>query len=214
MSGLFSLDGPVGRCLARLTDLLTVSVLWMICSLPVVTMGASTAALYTMTLRMVRGEEGKIAAGFFQAFRENFKKATVVHLLLTVLLVLLAFYWTMVGILPEGMRVFFYGVSLLFTVLWLMEAMFIYPVLARFENTIWSLMKNAWLMAAGQIHLFVLAVIITGLPVWTFLLNTALFVQLLPLWILLGPGLSAWLNSFLFHHCFKRYIPDENEEEE
>lgn len=203
----------MGRVLARITDLITVTVLWILCSIPVVTMGASTTALYTMTLRMVRGEEGKISAGFFRAFRENLKKGTIIFLLMAVLLVLLWFYWIIIGALPEQMQVFFRGVSLLLFIFWLMEETFVYAVLARFENTVWNIMRNAWLMAAGHLHFFVLTVLITGLPLWTFFLNTALFVRLLPLWILLSPGLCAWLNSFLFHQCFKKYIPSEDEEE-
>lgn len=203
----------MGRVLARITDLITVSVLWIFCSLPVVTMGASTTALYTMTLRMVRGEEGKISSGFFQAFRENLKKGTIIYLLMAVLLTALWLYWNIVGLLPESMQVFFRGVSLLFFIFWLMEETFVYAVLARFENSVWNIMRNAWLMAAGHLHFFVLAVLIAGLPLWTFLLNTALFIRFLPLWILLSPGLCAWLNSYLFHQCFKKYIHSENEEE-
>lgn len=206
------MEGPLAKVLGRLTDCITLSLLWILCSLPLVTIGASTTALYTMTLRMVRDEEGKIAAGFFRAFRENFKSATWIHLLLAALSGMLGIYWRAVGMLPdERMQAFFYGAFLLFLLLWLMEALFVYPVQARFENTVGNIMKNAWLMAVGNLHVFLIVVIVTGLPVWTFLLSTGLFARTLPAWILLGPGLIAWLNSFVFHHCFKRYIPDENE---
>lgn len=214
MGSIFALDGPVGRALSRFTDLLTVSILWIVCSLPVVTLGASTTALYTMTLRMVRGEEGRIADGFFRAFKDNFKNATVIHLILVLLSILLGFYWMTIGILPESMQTFFHGVSLLFLILLLMEVQFVYPVQARFENTVVNIMKNAWLMAAGNLHIFLLTLLVAGLPVWTFLLNTGLFIRSFPAWLLVGPGLIAWLNSYLFHHCFKKYIPDEEEETE
>lgn len=211
MSGLFSLDGFLGRSLSRLADLIVLSILWIVFSLPIVTLGASTTALYTMTLRMVRDEEGKIAAGFFRAFKENFKSATCIHLFLLLLSGLVGYYWMLVGFLPEKFLVFFRGISILFWVLWLMETLFVYPVQARFENTVWNTMKNAWLMAAGNLHIFVLAVLITGIPLWTLLLNTALFIGIFPVWILVAPGLLAWLNSFLFHHCFKKYIAEEEQ---
>lgn len=213
MSGLFSADGFIGKVLGGFTDLLTLSILWMICSIPIVTAGASTAALYTMTLRIVRGEEGRIGAGFFHAFRENFKSATVIHLLVMLLGFLLFVYGFSVGILPANIRPFFRGASILFWMLWLMEVLFVYAVQARFENTVWNIMRNAWLMAAGSFPYFLLIFFISGIPVWTFWLNTGLFVRLLPVWIFLGPGVTAWLNSLLFHRCFRRFIP-ENEEEE
>lgn len=212
MNGIFSIDGPVGRALSRFTDLLTLSVLWIVCSIPLVTLGASTTALYTMTLRIVRNEEGKISDGFLRAFKENFKNSTIIHLILAVFTFLISFYVTVIGVLPEGMQAFFYGASLLFILLLLMEIQFVYPVQARFENTIWNVMKIAWLMAAGHLPVFLLTVLITGLPVWTLLLNTGLFIRMLPAWILVGPGLIAWLNSYLFQYCFKKYIPSDQEE--
>lgn len=212
MNGIFSIDGPVGRALSRFTDLLTLSVLWIVCSIPLVTLGASTTALYTMTLRIVRNEEGKISDGFLRAFKENFKNATIIHLILAAFTFLISFYVTVIGVLPEGMQTFFYGASLLFILLLLMEIQFVYPVQARFENTIWNVMKIAWLMAAGHLPVFLLTVLITGLPVWTLLLNTGLFIRMLPAWILVGPGLIAWLNSYLFQYCFKKYIPSDQEE--
>ena len=212
MSGLFAPEGLLGRALSRFTELLTLSCLWLLCSIPLLTMGASMTALDTMTLRMVRKEEGKIAGGFLQAFRANLKASTWIHLLLSLLGVFLGLYWMAVGILPGAVKPFFRGASLLFWVLWLMEVTFVYAVQARFDNTIWNIMKNAWLMAAGNLPFFLLILLITGLPVWIFFLNIGLFLRLLPAWIFLWPGMCAWLNSFLFHRCFRRYIPDPPEE--
>lgn len=213
MGNIFSADGLLGRILGRFTDLLTVSILWLICSIPLVTLGASTTALYTMTLRMVRGDEGKWTEAFFKAFRRNLKQATVIHVILTMVGVLIWFYRGISGILPGAMSTFFGGVSLLFVVLWLMEVLFVYPVQARFENTVKNTMKNAWIMAAGNLHIFLMTVLITALPALTLFMNTVLFVRTFPLWVLAGPGVLAWLNSFLFQQCFKRYIPAEEEEE-
>lgn len=214
MNGLFSPDGTFGRVLNGFTDLLTLSILWAVCSLPFVTAGASAAALYTMTLRIVRGEEGRITAGFFRAFRDNFKNASIIHLLMTLLAALLTVYWISVGILPAAVRPFFRGASILFWMLWLMEALFVYAVQARFENTPRNIMKNAWLMAAGSFPYFILVLLISGIPVWTFWLNPRLFVMLLPVWVFLGPGVTAWLNSLVFHRCFRRFIPEEEDTEE
>lgn len=214
MRELFSMDGLVGRALYRATDLLTLSCLWVICSLPLFTMGASTAALYTMTLRIVRNEEGKIGSGFFRAFKDNFRQATWIHILTMLLMAAVGVYQVAVGVLPAGMQPVFRGASLLFWVLCLMEVLFVYPVQARFENRTLNIMKNAWLIAAGNLPVFFLVLVITGSPVILFRLHTGLFVRLFPLLLFFGPGVIAWLNSFLFQHCFKRYITEEEEETE
>lgn len=212
MGGIFSLDGPVMSFLTKVTEILTLSVLWIVFSVPLVTMGASTAALYTMTLRMVRGEEGKIAAGFVRAFKDNFKQSTVIHLILVVLAAMIYVYSKVVNAMPEQFQMVFQVASTIFFLLWVMEVLFVYPVQARFDNTLGNIMKNAWLMAASNVPVLIGTVIISGLPLWTILLNTSLFISTLPLWIFAAPGLLAWLNSFLFQKAFKIYIPEEEEE--
>ncbi|MDO4260685.1 MAG: YesL family protein [Eubacteriales bacterium] len=211
MDGFFSVDGPLMRALSRFAQLLALSVLWIVCSVPWITAGASTAALYTVTLRMVRGEEGKVASGFFRAWRENFCQATLIHLLLTVLAAALLLYGQAAALFTGGAGLFFTGAGALMWLLWLMEALFVYPAQARFANPLPVTVKNAWLMAAGNVPVLLGVFLITGLPAWTLLLNTELLIRTLPLWLLAGPGLIAWLNSFLFAKCFQRYIPEQNE---
>ncbi|MBS6398224.1 MAG: YesL family protein [Clostridiales bacterium] len=214
MGSLFSLDGPVARVLGRAADFLILSLLWVVFSIPLITLGASTTALYTMTLRMVRDEDGKLIEGFWNAFRSNFKQATVIHLILTAVTVLLWIYWRAVSALDGSLRMVFTAVFGLFLLQWLLVVQFIYPVLARFQNSVLNILKNAWVMAVSGLPYFLVSLVFTGLPLWTLLLNTNLFVMILPLWIFMGPGLIAWLNSFLFHQCFKKYIPEEEETEE
>ena len=78
MSSLFSINSPLWEMTDKLVRFLWLSILWSICSIPVVTMGASTTALYSVTLKYVRGEEGYLTSSFFRAFRENFRQSTIV----------------------------------------------------------------------------------------------------------------------------------------
>ena len=73
MNGLFNLDSPIMRFLSKVCDLMILNVMCIICCLPIVTAGASITALYTITMKMVRGEESYIFKGFLKAFKENFK---------------------------------------------------------------------------------------------------------------------------------------------
>ena len=76
-----SYDNPVIRFLNKLTDLVFLNFLFLLCSLPVVTMGASLTAMYAVNLRSVREGDGYVAKRFFAAFRENFRQATVCWLI-------------------------------------------------------------------------------------------------------------------------------------
>lgn len=90
MRRLFDLESPVMGCLFKVFDAIVLGLLWVLCSLPIVTMGAASAALYIATRRcLVRGESYLLRT-FFRAFRENWKQATLVWLLALSLLALLA----------------------------------------------------------------------------------------------------------------------------
>ena len=65
MSSFFNMDSPIMRFLSRLCDLMILNILCLICCIPIVTIGASITALYSVTLKMVKGEDSYIAKGFF-----------------------------------------------------------------------------------------------------------------------------------------------------
>ena len=72
LQGLFNYDNPVWRFIGKLGDLIILNVLWLITSIPIVTIGASTTALYYVTLKLVRDEDGYTIRSFFKSFKENF----------------------------------------------------------------------------------------------------------------------------------------------
>lgn len=78
-------DNPVISGMSRIFDMMCLNVLWLVCSLPIFTIGASTTAMYTVMLKVVKNEEGYIVKGFFKAFKENFKKSTIIWLILLVI---------------------------------------------------------------------------------------------------------------------------------
>ena len=74
-------DNVVTRGLGKVADFMILNVLWIICSIPIVTIGAATTAMYSVMLRLVKDEEGYIVKGFFKAFKENFKQSTIMWLI-------------------------------------------------------------------------------------------------------------------------------------
>lgn len=121
------------------------NILWFLCCLPVVTAGASTTALFYVTLKMAKDEEGNVTKSFFRAFKENFKKATVIWLILLALGIVLAvdgyiFYHMRFenAFWAVGTAVFLVAVAAYAIVL-----MYIFPLLARFENTVRAMFLNS-----------------------------------------------------------------------
>ena len=90
MKKLFDIDNPVIAFLSRLADLIGLNFLFLICCLPVFTIGAAWTALYYVTVKMVRKEESYIWKDFFKSFRENFKQATLIWLINMLVLAIFA----------------------------------------------------------------------------------------------------------------------------
>ena len=82
LQGIFNYDNPVWRFIGKLGDLMILNILWVICSIPIFTMGASTTAVYYVTMKLVRGDDGYTLRNYFKSFKENFKQATVIWLLM------------------------------------------------------------------------------------------------------------------------------------
>ena len=88
---IFSLENPIWKFIGNLADFFLLSCLWYLCCLPVVTAGAATTALYYVTLKMARGQEGQLIPAFFHSFKQNLKQATALwvgYLAVGILLVL------------------------------------------------------------------------------------------------------------------------------
>ena len=82
LQGLFNYDNPVWRFIGKLGDLILLNILWIICSIPVFTIGASTTAVYYVTLKLARDEDDSTIRSFFRSFKNNFKQATAIWLIL------------------------------------------------------------------------------------------------------------------------------------
>ena len=77
MGKMFDMDNPVWRFMGKVTDMFFLTCLWLLFSLPVVTIGAATCALCYCSMTLASNKEGYIREDFVRAFKENFKSATI-----------------------------------------------------------------------------------------------------------------------------------------
>ncbi len=89
MKNLFSIDGPLVSFAVKVFDCMCLSVLWAVFSLPIITMGASTAALYSSVYKYIRKDRGKLWENFWTAFKENFKRSSILWIFALVIMALL-----------------------------------------------------------------------------------------------------------------------------
>ena len=199
--GIFSVDGGVARFLTRLGNLFVLNLLTIVCSVPIFTIGAAMTALYTVTLKLTRGEEGNLAAGYFKAFRENFKQTTLVWLAGCGIIVFMSFdIWLLrlvEGTFGQVYRIILFVLILFF----IMIMVYTFALLARFENTIKNTIKNALVLSLGNPLPAVLIVFLTSLPILVLMLSYRFVI----VDILIGASGPAYLASNYFASIFKRY---------
>lgn len=139
---LFNYDSPFWSFMSRLADLIILNLLWIVFCIPVVTIGASTTAMYRVTLNMVRGEGSGVVRMFWDAFRLNLKQAVLIFLILLipVLLVVYEFWMYLSGAVGQSM-----WLGLVFCCPSLILALvlaYVYPLLAQFDNSIKNTLKK------------------------------------------------------------------------
>ena len=206
MGGLFAADGKLAQILGNIADMVILNVLWIVCSIPVVTAGAAATAFYTVMLKMIKNEEAYVTRSFFKAFRENFKQSTIVFLILAAVAAVLGcdFYFCVRQGL-DAARPFF----ILFCVIAIfvyMGSCYMFPIMAVFENSTKKVFKNSFLMAIAHLPFTVLIAVINLLP-WVFLFFGQ-FIAAAFFDLIIGFAMAGFINAHLFKRIFKRYIPE------
>lgn len=212
MGGLFAVDGKVYQVMGKLADLVILNFLWVLCSVPVFTAGASTAALYSVLLKMAGNEESDILHSFFQAFRRNFRQATAVFVILLAVCGVLGcdFYFCthMQGTAGRMLFVVF-GVIALFVFL---AVGYLFPVIAFFENSTKKVFRNVLLLAAAHFPYTLLIAVVNLLP-W-FVLFFGEFIYAAFFDVVIGFSLAGMANAYLLRKIFYRYIPDSGQKQD
>lgn len=192
MSEFFNPDNPIMRFITKIANSVYLNILWLICSLPVVTIGASTTSLFYVTLKMAKNEEGNLTAAFFRSFKENFRQATKIWLILLAAGMVFAldgyiFYhmrfenalWTI------GTAIFLVALAAYTIIL-----MYIFPLLARFDNTIGAMFKNS-------IFIGMRFLLCTALMAVIYFVMLFVIIHIFTPAVIFGEGLCALLCSYL-----------------
>lgn len=203
-------DNVIVRALNKICDMVCLNVLWLICCIPIITIGASTTALYTIMLKMVKNEEGYIFRGFFKAFKSNFKQSTIIWIILLLLGIVCWIDFRVAGVISGTAGIVLRSIFLLVGVVLFSVMIYVFPLTARYENTIRATFRNAVILTVGKLPYTILMIAVTVGAVIVSLWNTATLMFALPLWFLIGGSLIAWINSYILRRVFLVFEDNEN----
>lgn len=204
MNQLFNMDNKFFRSVSKITDYVWLSLLWMLCCVPVVTIGAATTALYYTVNKTIRHDRGYVASEFFKAFKDNFKQSTIVWVVFLVIYILLGMdYYIMRTYAGAGAEIGKFAIVFpVLAVLLTMWGFYVFPYIARFENTTKNMLKNSALIANGNAP-WTLLILVLFAATW---IACAL---VLPL-VLVMPVLYTNIKNLIVEKVFKKYMTPED----
>ncbi|MBR2844497.1 MAG: YesL family protein [Solobacterium sp.] len=211
---IFSYDSKFSQLFLKLSYACWLNMMWMICSLPIITIGASTTALYSVTLKIADEKESNITKQFITAFRSNFKQSTRMWLLLLLAGILIGgdFYVVLhMRSMSSGSLAIMWTLNLALliaiSIIYVVVLIYIFPLIARFENTDQAMLKNSLLIG---IHYLFCTIVVAAIHFVMFYAVVTVFTPL----ILLGEGLCALLSSYMLINVFRviSYRPEEDEQ--
>lgn len=210
---IFSSDSLLGRFLNWTADIFILNILWLICSLPIITIGASTTALYYSMMKRIRRDEGYVRTNFISSFKSNFKQSTIIWLIMLVIGAVLfadfriGLYLNTSNGNPVGKLILV--ISIILMIVYGLVLIYVFPVQAKFVNSVKDNIKNAFLMAVGHFGYTLLIFAIIA----TFILLTFISQAFIGVEILFGFGLYSFLTGNIFITVFRKHLPDELEED-
>jgi uncharacterized membrane protein YesL len=199
------------RLLSRMMDLVLLNVIWLLCCIPIVTIGTATAALYDVLFKIDLNEEVRIFSDFFTAFRRNLKKGTILWLLTAFAgAFLLADFWCALQwdvSFKFVLQVMIVSVGYFYLAI----ASHLFPALTYFDETPLNTIKKAFILSMKNGIFTVFIMLLNLAPVLLFFIAPLKFFKSTVFWLAIGFALIAWLCSM---HILRLFDPEKMRESE
>ena len=211
MHNLFHYENPFIQFLVRVGDLMILNLLFLVCALPVVTLGASLTALHRVTQNMLFEQEEPLIKAFFRAFRQNFKQSTLVWLVeLVVIVSLVCDVLLVMAYFNGGLAKAMYILVAVLAILVAGVFSYLMPLIARYENGTRQQVNNAVVLAIIKLPKTLLLMLLNLLPVILLLISVPVFVQTLIFWVIIGFAFVSFLTSSILKPVFQQLEKGNN----
>lgn len=207
MDNLFRYDNKFFEILGKITNIVILNLLFIISCLPVITIGASTTALYYVAMQMVKEEETYIVKEFIKRFKENFKISTLVWCIMLIVGSVLAvdlYASTLISnkLISNISKLAFTMISIIY----IFALTYVFPILSKFENTIKNTIINSILISIQSLPYTVIMVILNLSPLLLINLFSSYWGQIIFFYTVIGFGIIIYMNSIFFEKIFNKLI--------
>ena len=196
------LENKVIVAMTKITDLLIISLYWLLLCIPVITIIPATAALYYAAVKAVRRDRGNLTSEYFKAFKQNLKQGILVSIVFLVIgVVLYTCYDFARGVgVDTGLGKLYVTVTIVATILFTMLFFYLIPALSRFQVNLTGLFRLSLYFAARNL--------LTLIPLMITFIGAIVAVYCLPPLICIIPGAYCYLLSYSVEDAFKKYMKE------
>jgi uncharacterized membrane protein YesL len=189
--------------LTKMADLMWINILTLALCIPVVTIGAALTAKDYMCYKLLKNEETGTTKGYFRSFRQNFRQATIIWFIMLVV-IMLGFIdvFFVLGLEGDGTRIV-RAVMFAFLFFIYIGCIMIFPVLARFDNTVKGTIKSGLHMTVAILPRAILMGVLYLIPILIFMF-IGIQSPLIPIVIMFGISGPGYLSAMLYRKAFEQ----------
>lgn len=202
MKNGFDIDNPFFAFMGALADVVIVNILFLVCSVPIITMGASMSAMYQTMRGMREGRIPSVGRYFFGAFRNSFKKSLPVWMLQLITGILLFFDLSFVGMMPKtaGWKMIGMAIGGLL-LLWMMVTSYLLPADIYNGKKIRPALAQSLYLAVRNFPWTIVMVVLNSIPFVCLILGAYFIGIVTPIYMAAGFGITAYINTMLLEKC-------------
>lgn len=203
LNGIFNPENKFWSFMDKIMNLCVLALFWFLFSIPVITAGASTAALFGYTLKLAVNEEGYVWRTFVRSFKENFFQATILWLGVLAVggFLGLDFYLCRFLNLGRTFKIVLFFALVSITLVYLLTIIYIFPLLAFFRLPLRRIVPHAFIMSVGNLYVSVTILVIYGI--------SAALTYWIPMLFMVWFSLASFVASHFYRHVFEKYVTEE-----
>lgn len=198
-------DSPVIAFLNKMTDLILLNMIYILCCLPIVTIGAATTAMYYVCIISIRQGDGYVVRRFFESFKKNFRQATTAWLGMLVIGIILAadmLFWYRMN--TGFAKIMFVLSAIVGFSVWII-GMYIFPVIAKLEGNMLRTIKNSAAFAVGYLPYTACLLLISVIFIYANLVS----VGMNAITVFVGFAVVAYIKSFFIYKVMMNHIEEK-----
>lgn len=206
MGSIFSIDSRLMRALNRIVDIVLLNIIFLITSIPVITIGASMTAMYSVTIRWAEHDEGYMFSKYFSSWKSNFKQSTVIWLMQLAMLIMLGLDARLCTLYAGNIKTAAFLILTIISVFLGISIIFAYPIIARFDAPLKNMLVNSICIPFSSIITAFTIIAITVVPFVIVLISSHIFFIWCYVAVMGWFALIAYANSYFLKKMFAPFV--------